>query len=271
MLEEQYNWDKLQLGDIIRVKYDKFNLEESVRVVELDYDFENEAVNLVITNVKDFVFTDEIDSLAKLLHRNVNMVKAVDVSKVRWDGVDTVRRTLEDILSNPWETLGLEDDVSWEIEDQMDRLYDEIQEVIIPELDLPDFEAWFDSLRFDLESLIDFKLDEIEWPKPPEPEPPLVIEEFYEYITAPWSATGLRFNFVQQYTEEPAVQISLQGNDVENELDAYSFKMVAEHIRGENDEYIGLKVFPQGTNIPSVFSGKVSIAAVCTGVIEEES
>jgi WD40 repeat protein len=42
-------------------------------------------------------------------------------------------------------------------------------------------------------------------------------------------------------------------------------------IRGENDEYIGLKVFPQGTNIPSVFSGKVSIAAVCTGVIEEGS
>lgn len=199
------------------------------------------------------------------------MFKAVDVSKVRWDGVDTVRRTLEDILSNPWETLGLEDDVSWEIEDQMDRLYDEIQEVIIPELDLPDFEAWFDSLRFDLESLIDFKLDEIEWPKPPEPEPPLVIEEFYEYITAPWSATGLRFDFVQQYIEEPAVQISLQGNDVENELDAYSFKMVAEHIRGENNEYIGLKVFPQGTNIPSAFSGKVSIAAVCTGVIEEES
>lgn len=278
VLEEQKNWDKLKLGDIIRIKYENFDLEENVRIVELDYDFENENVNLVITNAKDFLFTDEVDLVGKLLHRNLGMAKEVNVSKVRWNGINRVRETLEDILSNPWETLGLEEDVEWEVERHMDRLYDEIEEIVIPEIDLPDFDAWYDTFN----SLIDLKLDDfefdLEWPEFPDEEP-IIIDDYYERIAADWNSNGFQFFYAQQYSVEPEVQISFQRDEgYEGEFDTASFKPIAEHIRGEPEivggeliePYIGLKVVFEGSSIPNEFSGKVSVAAVCTGLIGEE-
>ena len=279
VLEEQHNWDKLKLGDIIRAKYGKFNLNESVRIVELDYDFGARSINIVITNVKDFVFTDDIDSLAKLLHRNINMTRAVDVSRIRWDGIDHIRKTLEDILANPWETLGLEEDVDWSIEDALARLYDELEQIIIDDIEIPEFDSWFDDLLSRLDGLFDDFLEGLEWPEI-EPTEPIVVEEFYEYIVVDYSPDGFQFNFVQQYTEEPAVQISFQKDEgYEGEFDTASFKPIAEHVRGDPveiegedpvDAYIGLKVYFEGSSIPAEFSGKVSVAAVCTGLVEEE-
>ena len=272
ILEEQGNWDKLILGDIIKVKYDKFDVDISVRIVEINYDFENENISLVITNVKDFVFTDEVDALARLLHRNINMVKAVDVSRVRWDGIDRLSQSLEDILANPWETLGLEDDVDWEIEERIDRLYDEMEEIIIPEIELPDFDARFAGMYSSLLTDFENMFANIEFPEPEEPTE-ITVDTYMEYIETDWNSSGFEFNYVQEYEEEPNITMGLQGENVENELNAYSFALVAEHILNEEYNYIGAKIFPQGTGIPgnNDFSGKITVHAICTGLVDEYS
>lgn len=275
VLEEQHNWEKLKLGDIIRIKYEKFKLEESVRIVELGYDFEAETVNLVITNVKDFVFTDEVDSLARLLHRNINMVKIVDVSKLRWDGISGVKQTLEDILANPWETLGLQDDINWEMDDRVDRLYDEIQELLLPEIELTDFAAWLSNLRFELEALMDFKLKELKWPDlfpeieepggPGGPCTPCTIDQFIEYPANPpnWNQNGVTYTYQQQYSVEPQVTASVQCHSPLNDaLMTHSFKCVPVHII-QGGVYVGVTIVPQGTSIPTIFNGHFVIRALC--------
>ena len=266
VLEEQDNWDKLILGDLIKVKYKKFNTEVEVRIVEISYDFESNSINLIITNVKDYTFTDEYDLIGKLIHRNVNIAKAINVSKVRWDGIDQARKTLDDILSNPWETLRLEDEIDWGEVIDIGRIYDEIEQITMPEIELPDFQ-----------SMIDSALANIQFPELPEIEFPDYEEifeglEYYEYGLADWNPDGVLFYYVQHYTEEPVIKANIQSHDVGIQLDTYDFMMVCEHItEGEGEEmvYIGAKIYPHG-NVPAEFDGKISISAVCDGLVVEE-
>ena len=277
VLEEQDNWDKLVLGDIIKIKYNKFNVNTNVRIVEISYDFENDNVNLTITNLKDFTFTNDVDALSKLIHRSTNIIKAIKVSKPRWDKVNTLEQSLDDILSNPWETLRLEDEVDWDTAIDLTRVYDEIEAITMPEVELPDFDNMFNQMYAEmyndfeemLANLEILKLDDV-WTS---------VEEYYEYTLADWNPAGIEFYFVQEYEDEPAVQITLQGDTIGTELNTYAFQMVAEHIRGDlvdpldatSFSYIGLTVTPEGSSIPAVFSGKVSIAAVCKGLVVEET
>ena len=95
------------------------------------------------------------------------------------------------------------------------------------------------------------------------------IEEYMEYTTADWNEDGVQYTYVQEYTEEPSVYVGLQGDNVANELDTYSFIMVAEHVT-DGGNYVGVKVYPQGSNIPTTFSGKITIHAICKGLVGDD-
>lgn len=95
----------------------------------------------------------------------------------------------------------------------------------------------------------------------------IVIDEYMEYTVADWNKDGVAYTYVQQYTDEPSVYVGLQGDDVANELDTYSFIMVAEHVKDLDGNYVGVKVYPQGSNIPTTFSGKITIHAICKGLV----
>src|SRR5690606_8343579 len=42
VIEEQYYWDKLNIGDLIKVKYPQMNIEYKSRIIEINYDFAND-------------------------------------------------------------------------------------------------------------------------------------------------------------------------------------------------------------------------------------
>ena len=98
----------------------------------------------------------------------------------------------------------------------------------------------------------------------------IVIDEYMEYTVADWNKDGVAYTYVQQYTDEPSVYVGLQGDDVANELDTYSFIMVAEHVKDLDGNYVGVKVYPQGSNIPTTFSGKITIHAICKGLVGDD-
>ena len=266
VLEEKENWDRLVLGDIMKVKYNKFNVDVNVRLVEINYDFESDNISLIITNVKDFTFTNDNDLLAMLIHRNTNIARAVVVSRPRWDRIDFLRQTLEDVLNNPWETLRLEDEIDWGTAIDLGALYDAIEQITLPEIDIPDYDDLFGDLAAYLDALFaDLEFPEFEFE---EADLDLLIDTYYEYILADWNAAGFQFYFVQQYEDEPAVQISFQKDEgYDGDFDTASFKPVAEHIR-DGELYIGLKIYFEGSSVPTDFDGKVSVAAVCTGLDE---
>ncbi|MDD5416923.1 MAG: phage tail protein [Candidatus Aenigmarchaeota archaeon] len=92
------------------------------------------------------------------------------------------------------------------------------------------------------------------------------IDEFLEYGIFEYDDEGVQLDFVQEYTEEPLIHITLQADSLPVALDTSTFIMAAEHVI-DNDNYVGVKAIPVGTSVPATLTGtKVAISAVCKGV-----
>jgi len=99
----------------------------------------------------------------------------------------------------------------------------------------------------------------------------LEVDEYLEHIAADYSATGIEFTYGQKYVVEPLIVAHLQGDDVDGVLDAYDFHLISEHVKDENENYVGAKVVPQGLDVPSELSGiKIVVYALCREVVTED-
>ena len=52
VVEEQRNWDKLNIGDIIKIKHDPLGIYVEAKIVEITFDFESSSISLNVSNVK---------------------------------------------------------------------------------------------------------------------------------------------------------------------------------------------------------------------------
>ena len=158
-----------------------------------------------------------------------------------------------------------------------DRIEKKIQETF------EGFDWVYDLLRYNanlldmLHGFLDMEKFELEGLEMPDIE----VDTYCEHIIADWNSDGFEFHYSQEYSEEPTViKGTLLVDDIDMddyfaELDTASFKVVTEHIRGDlvdegdpnSHSYIGLKVLFKGSSIPANFSGKVPIAAICTGLV----
>lgn len=59
IVEEQRNWDRLNIGDIVKIKHDKLNIFVQTKITQIDYDFESASINLTISNTKKIKSTLE--------------------------------------------------------------------------------------------------------------------------------------------------------------------------------------------------------------------
>lgn len=141
MVEGQEDWDKIILGDMVNVFYDKFNIRNESRFMEININFDSDDIALVIANMRDY--EDNYELLAKMIYRNHSFAKEIKTSKVRWDSIQQVRDTLSSILANPFEELNLEQTIPFE------RIYDELERV---DFEMPEFD--FDWIPGYIQSLI---------------------------------------------------------------------------------------------------------------------
>jgi len=102
IIEEQLNWDKLQLGDIINVQYDKLNINISTKIIEIYYNFENADINLTIANTKD-IKTDDDDFL-KEFYNVISTSSIVDMNKFKWQTAFSTSNEVSTILNNTWDS-----------------------------------------------------------------------------------------------------------------------------------------------------------------------
>ena len=138
MIEAQEDWDKIQLGTIVNVFYEKFNIRNESRIMEINMNFDSDSISLIIANMRDY--EDDYEILAKMIYKNNSFTKEVQTSRVRWDSIIQVRETLAKILANPFEELKLEDNIVFE------RIYDELEQVEVPEIDLSWIPGYIDGL-----------------------------------------------------------------------------------------------------------------------------
>jgi hypothetical protein len=98
VVESQREWDKLVLGDKVRISYDMFNLDVKAQITNIQYDFENANIKLTIANVKEI--KDDKKKFLDNLYSGVSASKSVDMSKYKWDQGVTANTDFQNFLSN---------------------------------------------------------------------------------------------------------------------------------------------------------------------------
>src|SRR5690606_4228387 len=101
IVEEQYYWDKLILGDLVKIKYPQMGIEYMAKIIEIDYDLNNGEVSLTIANQKDLL--NETDKLVQLLYGNASASTIIQNNKYKWDKVQDVQNEVMELLQNEWD------------------------------------------------------------------------------------------------------------------------------------------------------------------------
>ncbi|KAF6565460.1 phage tail protein [Paenibacillus sp. EKM202P] len=82
IIESQHDWEKLNLGDFVNVKYEPIGVNVTARITEITYDYKNSDISLVVANVKKV--SDENKRLEQYL-KNANATSViVDTKKNKW-------------------------------------------------------------------------------------------------------------------------------------------------------------------------------------------
>lgn len=95
-------------------------------------------------------------------------------------------------------------------------------------------------------------------------------DTYLEYGLADWSAAGVEFVLVNGYIEQPVVTVSVQGDPAQ--FSSAAFVLVVKHVQetiGGQLCYSKVQVYPKGTSVPSLSGAKISMLAVCTGVVKK--
>ncbi len=100
IVECQNDWDKLGLGDIIRVRYDRLQVDIKAKITEITHDFENESISLVIEN--EF---DEDNNWLEQLNKAGNTSTIVQMDKWKWNLSEQNNGAINDIINNKWDAL----------------------------------------------------------------------------------------------------------------------------------------------------------------------
>lgn len=101
IVEEQYYWDKLQLGELIKVKYSQMDIEYMAKIIEINFDFENGEASLTIANTKDLL--SETEKLVQLLYGSQSASQIVQNNKYKWNKVNAVSKQVSQLLTNEWD------------------------------------------------------------------------------------------------------------------------------------------------------------------------
>lgn len=100
ILEEQYYWDKVILGDIIKVKYPQMKIEYKSRIVEIEYDFSVQEISITIANSTGT--NKETEQLTDLLYKSSRASSLVSNSKYKWDRINSLMQDVNDLISGEW-------------------------------------------------------------------------------------------------------------------------------------------------------------------------
>lgn len=101
IVECQHDWYKLNLGDIVKIKYDKFGINVKAKIIEMQFDYEQGSIRLVIANIEEI--ESDREKYLRMLNNAMSTSTTVNMSKYKWDGVDAVRSDVNTILYEAWE------------------------------------------------------------------------------------------------------------------------------------------------------------------------
>jgi len=126
IVEEQKNWDKLNLGDIVTVTYEDLNIDVQAKIVEIEYDFEEGNISLVIANIKDILNVEE--KFYKDIYSAISTSSTVNLNKSTWNSTvenkSEIGRVIDILQNNVKNEINMSVNESVEINKRGIRVFD---------------------------------------------------------------------------------------------------------------------------------------------------
>lgn len=101
IIEEQYFWDKIDLGEQIKVKYQQMKIEYMATIVEINYNFENMEISLTIANTEKLL--DETEWLQQIMSESKSATTLIENSKYKWDQIIQIKQEVIPLITNEWD------------------------------------------------------------------------------------------------------------------------------------------------------------------------
>lgn len=101
MVTEQRNWDKLNLGDIVHIEHERLGVSYTAKITEVDYNFEDNSINIIISNVKD-LYTNK-DKFLEMLYTSYGTSTQVSIDSWKWDLSLENNGKINEIINNIWD------------------------------------------------------------------------------------------------------------------------------------------------------------------------
>lgn len=86
-VEEQYDWDKIVLGDVVKVENTRFGNTYTAKIIDIEYDFENGTIDIKLGDIGNV--ENNKDKIIKLLYKSARTNNLVNVKKFDWSNVVT--------------------------------------------------------------------------------------------------------------------------------------------------------------------------------------
>lgn len=97
IVDEQIYWDRLTLGDMIKVRYPQMKMEYMARIIQIDRDIEDGGIKITIANTKET--GDEMERIKEILSKSQSASTILENNRYKWGKVSQLESTLEQYMN----------------------------------------------------------------------------------------------------------------------------------------------------------------------------
>lgn len=83
MIDEKHNWERFDVGDIIKVEHERLGIDIKTTLSAIDYDFESDSIGVVISNTEKELTTEDI--IAKSHYKVGKVDTELSKRKIDWN------------------------------------------------------------------------------------------------------------------------------------------------------------------------------------------
>lgn len=100
IIEAQYDWKKMNLGDFVNIKYEPTGVDVTARIIKIEYDYKQSNISLTISNVKDVSrMGNEFDKLFQDVRTHG---VTLDLNKFKYDKAVFDSSEMNKLFENVW-------------------------------------------------------------------------------------------------------------------------------------------------------------------------
>ena len=101
IIEEQNKWKMLNLGDTIRVYYEKIGIHVTAKIVEMDIDYEEGSISITIANTKKY--GENEDKVLEMISKSNTTSATVELGKYKWGAIEETTKKINSFLESAFD------------------------------------------------------------------------------------------------------------------------------------------------------------------------